>query len=152
MCHVPQLSEKQEPHGSNGDTCLPSLPFRIQSECHMCQGLNSHYFHIIGDGHQPKSVGVYIPIIRIPIKGGRSPIPKKTRQPWPWHIWLGSRCPSSHLSPWQILAERSLGVCHSPTHHAFCSRTKKKRPMICFTSCPYQDPTFKLFGNRGRLF
>ena len=24
-------------------------------------------------------VGVYIPIIRIPIKGGRSPIPKKTR-------------------------------------------------------------------------
>ena len=38
----------------------------------MCQGLNSHYFHMIGDGHQPKSVGVYIPIIRIPIKGGMS--------------------------------------------------------------------------------
>ena len=39
----------------------------------MCQGLNSHYFHIIGDigdGHQPNSIGVYIPIIRIPIKGG----------------------------------------------------------------------------------
>ena len=38
-----------------------------------CQGLNSHYFHIIGDGHQPNSrayVGVYTPIIRIPIKGG----------------------------------------------------------------------------------
>ncbi len=32
--------------------------------------VNSHYFHIIGDGHQPKSVGVYIPIIRSPIKGG----------------------------------------------------------------------------------
>ena len=41
--------------------------------------INPHYFHIIGDGHQPNSVGVYIPIIRIPIKGGRSPIPKKTR-------------------------------------------------------------------------
>ena len=40
---------------------------------YMCQGLN--YVHIIGDGHQPNSVGVYIPIIRIPIKGGRSPIP-----------------------------------------------------------------------------
>ena len=40
----------------------------------MCQGLNSHYFHIIGDGHQPNS-GVYIPIIRIPIKGGMT-IPK----------------------------------------------------------------------------
>ena len=35
----------------------------------MCQGLNSHYFHIIGDGHQPNSRGLY-PIIRIPIKGG----------------------------------------------------------------------------------
>ena len=36
----------------------------------MCQGLNSHYFHIIGDGHQPNSRGFYTPIIRIPIKGG----------------------------------------------------------------------------------
>ena len=26
---------------------------------HMCQGLNSHYFHIIGDGHQPNSRGLY---------------------------------------------------------------------------------------------
>ena len=33
-------------------------------------GLNPHYFHIIGDGHQPNSRGFYIPIIRIPIKGG----------------------------------------------------------------------------------
>ena len=41
----------------------------------MCQGLNSHDFHIIGDGHQPNS-RVYIPIIRIPIKGGMT-IPKK---------------------------------------------------------------------------
>ena len=33
----------------------------------MCQGLNSHYFHLIGDGHQPKSVGViYTHEIRIP--------------------------------------------------------------------------------------
>ena len=30
-------------------------------------------------------VGVYIPIIRIPIKGGMT-IPKK-RDFWPWHIW-----------------------------------------------------------------
>ena len=28
--------------------------------------LNSHGFHIVGDGQQPNSVGVYIPIIRIP--------------------------------------------------------------------------------------
>ena len=26
----------------------------------MCQGPNSHYFHIIGDGHQPNSRGLYI--------------------------------------------------------------------------------------------
>ena len=25
----------------------------------MCQGLNSHFFHIIGDGHQPNSRGLY---------------------------------------------------------------------------------------------
>ena len=36
----------------------------------MCQGLNSHYFHIIGDGHQPNSRGLYTHEIRIPIKGG----------------------------------------------------------------------------------
>ena len=36
---------------------------------HMCQGLNSHCFHIIGDGKLNPIVGVYIPIIRIPIEG-----------------------------------------------------------------------------------
>ena len=46
----------------------------------MCQGLNSHYFDIIGDGKITPIIGVYIPIIRIPsIKGGRSPIPPKMR-------------------------------------------------------------------------
>ena len=33
-------------------------------------GVNSHYFHIIGDKLINPIVGVYIPIIRIPIKGG----------------------------------------------------------------------------------
>ncbi len=36
----------------------------------MCQGLNSHYFHIIEDKLINPIVAVYIPIIRIPIKGG----------------------------------------------------------------------------------
>ena len=31
----------------------------FDSYCYMCQGLNSHYFHIIGDGHQPNSRGLY---------------------------------------------------------------------------------------------
>ena len=26
---------------------------------YMCHGLNSHYFHIMGDGHQPNSRGLY---------------------------------------------------------------------------------------------
>ena len=30
-----------------------------QQANHMCQGLNSHYFHIIRDGHQPNSRGLY---------------------------------------------------------------------------------------------
>ena len=32
--------------------------------------INYFYFHIIGDGKLNPIVGVYIPIIRIPIKGG----------------------------------------------------------------------------------
>ena len=34
------------------------LSARIEKK-QMCQGLNSHYFHIIGDGHQPNSRGLY---------------------------------------------------------------------------------------------
>ena len=41
----------------------------------MCQGLNSHYFHIIGDGHQPDSRGLYTHYKDSVIKGGRFPIP-----------------------------------------------------------------------------
>ena len=42
----------------------------------VCQGLNSHYFHRLGMAINP-IVGVYIPIIRIPIKGGMSLSPIK---------------------------------------------------------------------------
>ena len=31
----------------------------LKKKTHLCQGLNSHYFHIIGDGHQPNSRGLY---------------------------------------------------------------------------------------------
>ena len=44
----------------------------------MCQGLNSHYFHTIGDKLINPIVGVYIPIIRIPsLKVGGLPSPTK---------------------------------------------------------------------------
>ena len=45
--------------------CPKTFPFPqikvkgIRVVIHMCWGLNSHYFHIIGDGHQPNSRGLY---------------------------------------------------------------------------------------------
>ena len=36
----------------------------------MCQGLNSLYFHIIGDGHQPNSRGLYTHYKDSLLKGG----------------------------------------------------------------------------------
>ena len=39
--------------------------------------INSHYFDKIGDGKLNPIVGVYIPIVRIPIKGGMSLSKKK---------------------------------------------------------------------------
>ena len=36
----------------------------------MPRSINSHYFHVIGDKLINPIVGVYIPIISIPIKGG----------------------------------------------------------------------------------
>ena len=37
----------------------PKSPFEFSGSLHMCQGLNSHYSHIIGDGHQPNSRDLY---------------------------------------------------------------------------------------------
>ena len=45
--------------------CLQSLLMTNMMISYVRSGLNSHYFHIIGDGHQPNN-RVYIPIIRIP--------------------------------------------------------------------------------------
>ena len=55
---------------------------------YMCQGLNSHYFHVIGDGHQPNSRGLYTHYKDSIIKGGRSPIPNTRSLERPWHICL----------------------------------------------------------------
>ena len=53
---------------------------------HLCQGLNSHYFHIIGDKLINAIVGVYIPIIRIPIKRWENNHPQYNEFR-PWLIW-----------------------------------------------------------------
>ena len=55
-----------------------------KKEKHMCQGLNSHYFHIIGDGHQPNSRGLYTHYKDSQLKVGW-PSPKYCDF-WPWHI------------------------------------------------------------------
>ena len=67
--------EPNEQHEKTDEPNEPTLWF------HVWQGLNSHYFHIIGDGHQPNSRGLYTHYKDSVIKGGRSPIPNKTRQP-----------------------------------------------------------------------
>ena len=46
---------------------------------YMCQGLNSHFFHIIGYGHQPNSRGLYTHYKDSYFSGGIFPIPKKSR-------------------------------------------------------------------------
>ncbi len=50
-----------------GGCCL--VKYRISST-YVWSGLNCHYFNILGDGKLNPIVGVYIPIKRIPIKGG----------------------------------------------------------------------------------
>ena len=67
--------------------CVTQPNFKTQLTGKMCAigSINSHYFHIIGDKtHQPKSVGVYIPIIRIPIK--RWDDHPQYCDFWPWHM------------------------------------------------------------------
>ena len=43
----------------NGNGRSTSIILFCLVQPHMCQGLNSHYFHIIWDGHQPNSRGLY---------------------------------------------------------------------------------------------
>ena len=50
----------------------------------MCQGLNSHYFHIIGDGHQPNSRGLYTHYKDSYKRWDDHP---QYSDFWPWHIW-----------------------------------------------------------------
>ena len=56
----------------------------------MCQGLNSHYFHIIGDGHQPNSRGLHIHYKDSLLKVGGLPSPIQGVDR-PWHRWF-QRC------------------------------------------------------------
>ena len=82
--------------------CGPGKP--RSTRINVRSGLNSHYFHIIGDGHQP-IVGVYIPIIRIPIKSGRFPIPPKKRDNLDHGSsegpWLGPALGTQSPGPWR---------------------------------------------------
>ena len=58
-----QSSEDCLVPGSNGSNVAVAVVVGLElakaSWEQMCQGLNSHYFHIIGDGHQHNSRGLY---------------------------------------------------------------------------------------------
>ena len=72
----------ENPQNLNQGRLQPHSPPCSFGGCNfnMCQGLNSHYFHIIGDGHQPNNRGLYTHYKDSVIKGGRSlSIPNKTR-------------------------------------------------------------------------
>ena len=53
----------------------------------MCQGLNSHYFRIIGDGHQPNSRGLYTHYKDSYLKVGGLPSPIQGVDR-PWLTWV----------------------------------------------------------------
>ena len=75
----------------------------------MCQGLNSHCFPMVGMVINP-IVGVYIPIIRIPIKGGMT-IPN-----------IGSLDPGTYI----LNHEGNQPPKKIQTDHTRASRTSKK--------------------------
>ncbi len=52
---------EEDPGGCGGGQCSGSFCHldHTRNKKHMCQGLNSLYFHIIGDGHQPNSRDLY---------------------------------------------------------------------------------------------
>ena len=52
--------------------------------CYMCQGLNSHYFHIIGDGHQPNGRGSHTDYKDSYWRWDDHP---QYSDFWPWHIY-----------------------------------------------------------------
>ena len=56
---------------------------RFTGRKHTCQGLNSHYFHMIGDGHQPKNRGLHSDSKDSLLKVDDHPQYREFR---PWHI------------------------------------------------------------------
>ena len=55
----------------------------------MCWGPNSDHFHLIWDGHQPNSVGLYTHY-KDSLLQVKMTIPIKKRVDRPWHIWASS--------------------------------------------------------------
>ena len=85
----------------------------------MYRGLNSHYFHIIGDGHQPNS-RVYTPIIRIPIKGEMTIPNTRSLDPGTYThyiVGINFRISSSHL---RIFFDFFLNKAGDDAHRQLC--------------------------------
>ena len=75
MTH-PEIEMIQDFEGQQLQTQWKEFFFEVLS---VPGSINSHYFHIIGDGHQPNSRGLCTHYKDSVINGGRFPIPKQTR-------------------------------------------------------------------------
>ena len=84
----------------------------------MCQGLNSHYFHIIGDGHQPNSRGLYTHYKDSLLKGGRFPIPT-----------IATTLTMAHIKP----------IISGPLVRSYFPKKPKKRYKIHRQKTPHDD-------------
>ena len=59
MCFRAKFLDVRQKTRKKNVSRAPRTIGTTEASCQMCQGLNSHYFHIIGDGHQPNSRGLY---------------------------------------------------------------------------------------------
>ena len=78
----------------------------------MCQGLNSHYFHIIGDGHQPNSRGLYTHYKDSYWKVGGLPSPTKTRLLTMAHMLAAIQMAASFTSSKKFASRMPKAVSH----------------------------------------
>ena len=87
------------------------IDFGIAHDSSICfKGLNSHDFHILGDGHQPNKKG-FIPITRIPVIKVRMSIPN-----------LRSWSTFAHRENISCFSTRQMNSCRLPQSSISCDK------------------------------
>ena len=84
-----------------------------EGKFHLCYGLNSHYFHTIGDGHQPNSRGLYTHYKDSLWKVGW-PSPQKTRLLTMAHLAL-QKIPGISIVAAEVIMQVTVSVQRSGT-------------------------------------